>query len=158
MAHKKGLGSSKNGRDSNSQRLGVKVFGGQFVPGGSIIVRQRGTKFHPGRNVGIGKDDTLFALIEGTVAFDQTSGQQRPLNELARRRGDLTRLVCSPPTDGGALPPPPTVGPQSDGGAPPPPSSSLLPRNRNSCRSLPMPTRALGSASDGMMRREGRAA
>ena len=61
MAHKKGLGSSKNGRDSNAQRLGVKVFGGQMVTGGSIIVRQRGTRFKPGENVGVGKDDTLFA-------------------------------------------------------------------------------------------------
>jgi large subunit ribosomal protein L27 len=69
MAHKKGLGSSKNGRDSNAQRLGVKAFGGQFVPGGSILVRQRGTKFKPGENVGQGKDDTLYAKITGTVAF-----------------------------------------------------------------------------------------
>ena len=67
MAHKKGLGSSKNGRDSNAQRLGVKVFGGQLVPGGSIIVRQRGTRIHPGLNVGKGGDDTLFALTPGTV-------------------------------------------------------------------------------------------
>ena len=69
MAHKKGLGSSKNGRDSNSQRLGVKVFGGQFVPGGSIIVRQCGTKMKPGLNVGLGKDDTLFAKVTGVVEF-----------------------------------------------------------------------------------------
>ncbi|KAB2909871.1 MAG: 50S ribosomal protein L27 [Ignavibacteriales bacterium] len=69
MAHKKGQGSTKNGRDSNAQRLGVKAFGGQFVEAGSIIVRQRGTKFHPGLNVGIGKDDTLFALADGTVEF-----------------------------------------------------------------------------------------
>jgi large subunit ribosomal protein L27 len=69
MAHKKGLGSSKNGRDSNAQRLGVKAFGGQFVTGGSIIVRQRGTRHKPGTNVGIGKDDTLFALIDGKVKF-----------------------------------------------------------------------------------------
>ena len=69
MAHKKGLGSTKNGRDSNAQRLGVKVFGGQLVPGGSIIVRQRGTRLKPGTNVGIGKDDTLFAKITGTVKF-----------------------------------------------------------------------------------------
>ena len=69
MAHKKGLGSSKNGRDSNAQRLGVKVFGGQLVPGGSIIVRQRGTIFKPGENVGRGKDDTLFAKIPGVVVF-----------------------------------------------------------------------------------------
>lgn len=69
MAHKKGLGSSKNGRDSNAQRLGVKVFGGETVTGGSIIVRQRGTKFKPGENVGLGKDDTLFAKIPGVVEF-----------------------------------------------------------------------------------------
>ncbi len=69
MAHKKGLGSSRNGRDSNAQRLGVKVFGGQTVPGGSIIVRQRGTRIKPGLNVGRGKDDTLFAKVTGTVQF-----------------------------------------------------------------------------------------
>ncbi len=69
MAHKKGLGSSRNGRDSNAQRLGVKVFAGEVVPGGSILVRQRGTKFKPGENVGRGKDDTLFAKISGEVAF-----------------------------------------------------------------------------------------
>jgi large subunit ribosomal protein L27 len=69
MAHKKGLGSSRNGRDSNSQRLGVKVFGGQTVPGGSIIVRQRGTRIKPGVNVGRGKDDTLFAKVGGVVKF-----------------------------------------------------------------------------------------
>lgn len=71
MAHKKGAGSTKNGRDSNAQRLGVKAFGGQNVTAGSIIVRQRGTKFHPGNNVGIGGDDTLFALIGGTVKFER---------------------------------------------------------------------------------------
>ena len=69
MAHKKGLGSSRNGRDSNAQRLGVKVFGGQTVPGGSIIVRQRGTRYKPGVNVGRGKDDTLFAKVTGVVKF-----------------------------------------------------------------------------------------
>ena len=69
MAHKKGLGSSKNGRDSNAQRLGIKAFGGQLVPGGSIIVRQRGTRLKPGLNVGRGKDDTLFAKITGVVKF-----------------------------------------------------------------------------------------
>lgn len=69
MAHKKGVGSSRNGRDSNSKRLGVKRFGGQLVSGGSIIVRQRGTRFKPGKNVGLGKDDTLFALTDGTVEF-----------------------------------------------------------------------------------------
>lgn len=69
MAHKKGVGSSRNGRDSNAQRLGVKLFGGQLAQAGSIIVRQRGTKFHPGLNVGIGKDHTLFALETGKVKF-----------------------------------------------------------------------------------------
>ncbi len=69
MAHKKGLGSSKNGRDSNAQRLGVKAFGGQLVSGGSIIVRQRGTRLKPGLNVGRGKDDTLFAKVTGVVKF-----------------------------------------------------------------------------------------
>lgn len=69
MAHKKGLGSSKNGRDSNAQRLGVKVFSGELVTGGSIIVRQRGTIFKPGENVGRGKDDTLFAKVPGIVEF-----------------------------------------------------------------------------------------
>ncbi|MBL8293991.1 MAG: 50S ribosomal protein L27 [Bryobacterales bacterium] len=69
MAHKKGLGSSKNGRDSNAQRLGVKRFSGQIVSGGSILVRQRGTRYYPGENVGIGKDDTLFAKVSGVVEF-----------------------------------------------------------------------------------------
>ncbi|HEY4591449.1 MAG TPA: 50S ribosomal protein L27 [Thermoanaerobaculia bacterium] len=69
MAHKKGQGSSRNGRDSNPQHLGVKVFGGQQVTGGAIIVRQRGTKFFPGQNVGRGKDDTLFAKLDGVVKF-----------------------------------------------------------------------------------------
>lgn len=71
MAHKKGVGSSRNGRDSNPQYLGVKRFGGQKVSAGSILVRQRGTKFHPGNNVGKGKDDTLFALVEGKVKFER---------------------------------------------------------------------------------------
>jgi large subunit ribosomal protein L27 len=69
MAHKKGVGSSKNGRESHSKRLGIKIYGGQRVIAGNIIIRQRGTKHHPGENVGIGKDHTLFALIDGTVAF-----------------------------------------------------------------------------------------
>jgi large subunit ribosomal protein L27 len=75
MAHKKGQGSTRNGRDSNAQRLGVKAFGGETVTGGSIIVRQRGTRFQPGRNVGQGKDDTLFAKVQGTVQF-QDKGRQ----------------------------------------------------------------------------------
>ncbi|SMB84455.1 LSU ribosomal protein L27P [Hymenobacter roseosalivarius DSM 11622] len=69
MAHKKGVGSSNNGRESHSKRLGVKIFGGQDIIAGNIIVRQRGTKHHPGQNVGIGKDHTLFAMVDGTVQF-----------------------------------------------------------------------------------------
>ncbi|MCU0458434.1 MAG: 50S ribosomal protein L27 [Bacteroidales bacterium] len=73
MAHKKGVGSSRNGRDSESKRLGVKLFGGQAVKAGSIIVRQRGTTHNPGDNVGIGKDHTLFALVDGTIEFKKKS-------------------------------------------------------------------------------------
>ena len=76
MAHKKGASSSRNGRDSNAQRLGVKRFGGQAVNAGEIIVRQRGTHFHPGNNVGRGGDDTLFALISGTVEFGNHRGRR----------------------------------------------------------------------------------
>ena len=71
MAHKKGQGSVRNGRESHSQRLGIKLYGGQSVRAGGIIIRQRGTKYHPGRNVGRGKDDTLFALVDGVVTFDR---------------------------------------------------------------------------------------
>ena len=76
MAHKKGLGSTRNGRDSNAQRLGVKVFDGTAVSAGSIIVRQRGTKFHPGQNVGRGGDDTLFATADGLVKFGTRRGRK----------------------------------------------------------------------------------
>ena len=76
MASKKGVGSTRNGRDSNAQRLGVKRFGGQYVSAGEIIVRQRGTKYHPGHNVGRGKDDTLFALIDGNVEFRNIHGSR----------------------------------------------------------------------------------
>lgn len=75
MAHKKGGGSSSNGRDSQSKRLGVKHYGGEYVIPGNIIVRQRGTKFHPGNNVGIGKDHTIYAKIEGTVTFERMRGR-----------------------------------------------------------------------------------
>ncbi len=71
MAHKKGGSSSRNGRDSNAQRLGIKRFSGQAVSAGSVLVRQRGTRYHPGRNVGLGRDDTLFALVEGVVRFER---------------------------------------------------------------------------------------
>lgn len=86
MAHKKGAGSSKNGRESHSKRLGVKIFGGQAAISGNIIVRQRGTKHHPGENVGIGKDHTLFALVDGTVEF--------------RRRKDERSFVSVVPAQG----------------------------------------------------------
>jgi len=76
MAHKKGASASRNGRDSNAQRLGVKVFAGQVVPGGSILVRQRGTKIHPGVLVGRGKDDTLFARVAGKVEYHQRAGRK----------------------------------------------------------------------------------
>jgi large subunit ribosomal protein L27 len=79
MAHKKGQGSVRNGRESHSQRLGIKVYGGGSVTAGSILVRQRGTRFHPGRNVGRGRDDTLFALADGVVRFDR---QGRRVNVL----------------------------------------------------------------------------
>jgi len=76
MAHKKGVGSSRNGRDSAGRRLGMKAFAGQTVTGGSILVRQRGTRFRPGKNVGIGGDDTLFARVAGTVSVDQRGGNR----------------------------------------------------------------------------------
>jgi len=77
MAHKKGQGSSRNGRDSQSQRLGVKRYGGQVVKAGTIIVRQRGTQFHPGPNVGLGRDHTIFALIDGVVTFEGPESKRR---------------------------------------------------------------------------------
>ncbi len=86
MAHKKGLGSTKNGRDSQSKRLGVKRFGGQVVKAGNIIVRQRGTKFKPGKNVGLGRDFTLFALVDGVVEFQD--------------KGRLGRFVSIRPLEG----------------------------------------------------------
>jgi large subunit ribosomal protein L27 len=88
MAHKKGTGSTRNGRDSRAQRLGVKRFGGQTVKAGNILVRQRGTKFHPGKNVGRGNDDTLFALVDGIVKFEYKDRQRQkvsvyPIDEAA---------------------------------------------------------------------------
>ena len=80
MSHKKGQGPSRNGRDSNAKRLGVKKFGGETVVAGNIIMRQRGTKVHPGNNVGMGKDHTLFALTEGRVAFKEKSGGRMFVN------------------------------------------------------------------------------
>ncbi|MGV8081641.1 MAG: 50S ribosomal protein L27 [Syntrophales bacterium] len=83
MAHKKGQGSSRNGRDSNSQRRGVKVFGGQKITAGSIIIRQLGTKIHPGNNVGIGKDYTLFAKIDGVVTFEKLDKTRKKVSVYA---------------------------------------------------------------------------
>ena len=80
MAHKKGTGSTRNGRDSNSKRLGVKRYGGQSVTTGCILVRQRGTKFHPGKNVGRGGDDTLFSLIDGVVTFEQKDRKRKQVS------------------------------------------------------------------------------
>ncbi|ARV58217.1 50S ribosomal protein L27 [Nostocales cyanobacterium HT-58-2] len=83
MAHKKGTGSTRNGRDSNAQRLGVKRYGSEVVRAGNILVRQRGTKFHPGNNVGIGKDDTLFALIDGVVTFERKGKNRKKVSVYA---------------------------------------------------------------------------
>ena len=82
MAHKKGLGSTKNGRDSNAQRLGVKRFGGEFVTAGSILVRQRGTKIFPGLNVKLGKDDTLFSVIDGNVKYTNVNKNKKKVSVL----------------------------------------------------------------------------
>ena len=83
MAHKKGTGSTRNGRDSNSQRLGVKRYGGQVVRAGNILVRQRGTSFHPGNNVGVGSDYTLFALIDGVVTFERKGKNKKKVSVYA---------------------------------------------------------------------------
>jgi large subunit ribosomal protein L27 len=85
MAHKKGVGSSRNGRDSNAQRLGVKVYGGQLITAGTIIIRQRGTKIHPGANVLKGKDDTLFATIDGYVTFARKGKDRKMVSVLLER-------------------------------------------------------------------------
>ncbi len=85
MAHKKGVGSSRNGRDSNAQRLGVKRFGGERISAGSIIVRQRGTRFRPGPNVGIGGDDTLFAKVDGVVQFRKLSKAKKVVSVLPQQ-------------------------------------------------------------------------
>ena len=86
FAHKKGVGSSRNGRDSNAQRLGLKRGDGQYVTAGNIIVRQRGTKFHPGKNCGIGKDDTLFATIDGYVKFERKDRNRKQVSIYPERQ------------------------------------------------------------------------
>jgi len=86
MAHKKGKGSTNNGRDSNSQRLGVKVFGSQVVRAGNIIIRQRGTRVHAGKNVGIGSDDTLYALIDGVLKFERVTREKKKVSVYAQTK------------------------------------------------------------------------
>ncbi|MFN8575354.1 MAG: 50S ribosomal protein L27 [Candidatus Sericytochromatia bacterium] len=83
MAHKKGVGSTRNGRDSNAKRLGTKVYGGQVIPAGSIIVRQRGSEIHPGNNVGMGRDYTLFALVDGKVTFERKGHNRKKVSVYA---------------------------------------------------------------------------
>lgn len=90
MAHKKGVGSSRNGRDSQSKRLGVKRFGGQFVQAGNILVRQRGTRFHQGSNVGRGSDDTLFALVDGVVTFERKDRTRTKISVYPLQEGQTT--------------------------------------------------------------------
>lgn len=97
MAHKKGAGASKNGRDSNAQYLGIKEFGGQYVSAGTIIVRQRGTCFHPGQNVGIGRDHTLFATCDGTVRF--TKNIRKRVEIYPRKRVEIHPRLCRPTSD-----------------------------------------------------------
>ncbi len=87
MAHKKGVGSSKNGRDSNAQYRGIKAYGGEHVNPGAIIVRQRGTQFHPGENVGMGRDYTIFALIDGYVAFERYGRSRKKISVVTERPG-----------------------------------------------------------------------
>jgi large subunit ribosomal protein L27 len=89
MAHKKGQSSSRNGRESNAQRLGVKSFGGELVRAGTILVRQRGTRFHPGSNVGRGKDDTLFAMVTGTVAYTRYGRDRRRVHVVPQESGTV---------------------------------------------------------------------
>jgi large subunit ribosomal protein L27 len=95
MAHKKAGGSSRNGRDSEAKRLGVKVYGGEAIRAGGIIVRQRGTRIHAGRNVGLGKDHTLFALVDGTVSFGIKGAQQHKYANV-EPQGDLVAAASSP--------------------------------------------------------------
>ena len=93
MAHKKGVGSSRNGRDSNAKMLGIKRYGGELVNAGAILVRQRGTKFHPGRNVGRGKDDTLFAKATGHVRFESYRGRSKQVSIIPLVVEELTAEV-----------------------------------------------------------------
>ncbi len=95
MAHKKGTGSTRNGRDSNSQRLGVKRYGGQTVRAGNILVRQRGCKFHPGNNVGIGSDDTLFAKVDGIVQFERKGKSRKKVSVYPATEAETTATATA---------------------------------------------------------------
>lgn len=125
MAHKKGVGSTDNGRDSNSKRLGVKLFGGQAARAGNIIVRQRGTRFHPGHNVGIGKDHTIYALIDGMVEYkkgrkDRTFIHILPFDEVAET---LDTKAAAPKKEVKAEKPAPAPAPKAEEAAPAPKAS-----------------------------------
>ncbi|WP_145861443.1 50S ribosomal protein L27 [Pedobacter suwonensis] len=98
MAHKKGAGSSKNGRESHSKRLGIKVFGGQLAVAGNILVRQRGTKHHPDKGVGIGKDHTLFALVDGTVVFKKKQDNKSYVSILPITDAEIEAAIAKPAT------------------------------------------------------------
>src|SRR5690606_26075929 len=98
MAHKKGVGSTKNGRDSESKRLGVKIFGGQLAQAGNIIVRQRGTKYHPGEGVGLGKDHTIFATTDGTVSFRRRQNNRTFISVLPAVAVEADRKPAAPKT------------------------------------------------------------
>jgi len=98
MAHKKGVGSTKNGRDSNSKRLGVKIYGGQVAIPGNIIVRQRGTKFHPGENVGIGKDHTIFSKVEGLVKFTRKKKNRNYISVIPFDDGEVATTTTATAT------------------------------------------------------------
>ena len=111
MAHKKGVGSSKNGRDSHSKRLGVKLFGGQSAIAGNIIIRQRGTKHHPGKNVGLGKDYTLFALVDGTVKFRPGRNSRSYVDIIPVGPSAVTTTAVAPITDRSRTETIPTVQP-----------------------------------------------
>jgi|HubBroStandDraft_5_1064220.scaffolds.fasta_scaffold566588_2 large subunit ribosomal protein L27 len=97
MAHKKGQGSTRNGRDSPGQHRGIKIYAGQTVRAGNILVRQLGTKIHPGRNVGLGRDFTIFALIDGVVAYESYRGDKRQVSVDAPVKADTTDMPASPP-------------------------------------------------------------
>ena len=116
MAHKKGVGSTKNGRDSESKRLGVKIYGGQLAMAGNIIVRQRGTRFHPGLNVGMGKDHTIFAMVDGTVEFQHGRKSRKYINILPFE--DLETAVADAPVAKAAKPAPAPEAPSAEAEAP----------------------------------------